>query len=153
MELTKEQIKQLRAAETLVFRYIAEEGAQIEAKVYKRVRHGGESKKVSFEYDIPAVASVSTFTGQGSEKPTSICFVEMFADSTLSGFTHFLRPGDSIRLEFLVQNNSDLLDRKGLYNDELRIAVLRGPRRYFFRACQEVCENNSARAVRYGGGF
>ena len=152
MELTKEQIKQLRAAETLVFRYIAEEGAQIEAKVYKRVRHGGESKKVSFEYDIPATASLVDFS-HSAQKPSSICFVSMFAPSALSGFTHFVKAGDVLRLEFLIQNNSDLLDRKGLYNDEVRIVVLRGAHRYEFLACREVCENNSARAVRYGGGF
>lgn len=60
-----------------------------------------------------------------------------------------LKVGDIIGIRFIADNNSEIIKRANLHADEVHLIVVRGKKRLTFHIDNSLCEDNSARMVRF----
>jgi hypothetical protein len=62
-----------------------------------------------------------------------------------------LSPGEAVALEWIADNNTEILQNAGLHSDELRLTATKGKRKRVFGVATQVGPDNSARMIRRYG--
>jgi hypothetical protein len=137
-DLTAENIKTLRNADDLVFRFHAEghaePGTWVEA--IKRIDFddgfGPVDRRISIELPGTLIENYTGHSWVGESvrrevKAASWVFPIRFHGPGFTLVKHILKPGDRMRPVFVVGNDSETLNKANLTRDELRVEIERGP--------------------------
>jgi hypothetical protein len=156
--ITREELKALRGADTIVFRWNTElRGADygpIGSSICATLSHdpGDGFGKRELSVSVPAVTPVVIDYGNNGT-PAGACAVFSSAKfcPELVTALQFARTGDLLVPEYVCSNNSETLRDAGLHMDETKLRVRRGGKTYTFML-HAVCipaRSNSIRDVAF----
>ncbi len=103
--------------------------------------------------------STSWSTGWGEGAPRLAAYASIsgkdYGDGTWPTIAQALRPGDTLSLSWVADNNSDVIRDAGLHTDRLTLRVTRGygdkRKQYAFHVDERTSLDNSARMIRRNG--
>lgn len=158
--MTKEDIASIKKADYVVFRYEKKEGDEqgryiLElGKEIKEKGFGGNYDRTTVTRQIKVLGHIENYDrSRGKDKITSIAMCHTMykwdCDEVRTAL-EFVKEGDMVRLDFIVGNTSESMEKAGFQNDFCRLRIDRGKKRYCFRVANEYCNSSIARAVRYG---
>lgn len=170
--LTKDDIKALRNCDRVSFYFIRNiqnkktlYHSYISATFVHKIKGiNGELEKTEY-IDIPAFDRIHTYNGINSESVKAcFCMNHFGQGSQWQAIAAFLRVGDMLEIEWLVDNASGYISKsvytdesryvsnQQLHKDDCKLTVIRGQaskkKRYTFLIESAVCPNNTARMVK-----
>ena len=159
--LTATDIKALRLADTSICFYaknLNEWGTGIGQIIARKRNEVKQEKNNPFapsyipdsEYSLSVYSRLTDYSDVYVDKARLKCYsyVPAYMEH-IKTFAEMLKVGDILTLEWIRDNNSQYLSHAGLHNDELQVVVVRGNKRLCFKIESSICENNSARMIRY----
>jgi hypothetical protein len=154
VEIDAEDVKALRAADTIVFSLHEKDGVIVsQARAIKRREIGSKWQGEDLTYDIEVGYSLICYAGSMSERVGRIgrCFSHQ-NNSKYAGVMHTLthhtlRAGDKISIKWVADNNNDIVREHGLHHDEIFIIIERKGKKMEYQIDSRVSYDNSARDV------
>lgn len=155
-KLTKQDLKALKNSDTLSFHYSIDgfnhvfTEKDILSMMHLTLDASHSSTAYEQGYFIPCDAIFDNFS-KGLLKANYAFSWKPYYKSDVSTMTwiNLLKENDSIRLLWIVCNNSQSMNEKGINTHELRLQVYRNDSiKYEFHIDQETGEQNSASMVR-----
>lgn len=139
--ITKEDVRNLKAAESVVYRYK-------DGQSYIQVNLKDDSQVI-----IPCNTVISGYR-LGEVRAADYSEAHLSYSHAFRTMVNCMREHDILTLQWTACNNSQLLDRAGLYQDELSLRIERGkfkprPKRFDFNITTEICENNTAKMIKH----
>ena len=150
--LTADDIKALKAADDVTFHTTVGESSVIRAHKRAKLNDGWASNESYYDINV-SDSWVDYGRSYGSNGPGEY----KYAFASVSSFDEvwhtiasLLRVGDSLWLHWVVDNNSETIEKAGLHSDELRLVVKRANAKQalVFTVDTSICPDNSARMVR-----
>lgn len=151
IKVTKEQASALRKADTVLFHF--RDGEHFIRAIKKDRDEFGETQR---EIRIDVQGRIEKYDVRRTDlgEVEECCSYMSYAKDTPHLSTAFsgIREGDIIYLRWLANNNNDLLNRVGLYQDQLYLQVHRGEmnknvKEYLIET--SVTQNNSAKMCKH----
>ena len=134
MEITKEFMKDFRAADQVVVRFFGTSG-KLELSKHKNNK---EVKMTSYEF-------IEKYANADEQ---SFWYMPYKEQCTIGILRYLLKPGDIVRF-YAYKNGTEYLKKAGLNYDQLCISVERRNKQIIPRMVlnSSLCPNNSARAI------
>ena len=134
--LTREQLKALKNADSIVFRFHSEDSPHVTDRelpatwieAIKTINPGDGFGERDRRVEIPTGQALLHSYNQGVIQYASWVFLHTDRSHPLGTLIHgFLRAGDRLQPEFVAGNNNDHVRDAGLTVDEVHLRVERGP--------------------------
>ena len=142
MKLTKEQVKALKKADALVFRY---DGEKSFIKVIERKKN--KEEKVTY---IECLTRINEIPVRGFGEVVSACHVESHVKWTphIQTMLSRIKEGDQLELIWVANYNNKDLNDASLYRDDLYLAILKkNGKREEFHIYTSVTKNDSTKMI------
>ena len=145
MKITKEQIKAIRQADTVCFRF-SEGNHTIEAS--KRIKDTVFGDTTASAY-IPVSGRLNAYGNKQGDIYEAFYYLGSCKfDPTWQTIANLMRADDDITLLWIANNDSEALTEKGVFVDELKIIITRGKKTMTFYVYSGAYTHNSSRMCR-----
>ena len=155
--LTADDIKSLRAADTVSFFHRDGEASIVAAKRYEDNVFGYAETSRTIHPNASRVTNYTEYAANESEQAAKLgyrCFYYLSAaqmSATWRTIAELIRLGDVINLLWFRSNNTLSMDERGMSHDMLHIELRRGKKTYTFHVAASITETTSfGRMVRLG---
>jgi hypothetical protein len=161
-QLTKLDVAALRKADRL---YVAFNGPKPELTRLEAVKENRPTETDPYPQDlcheikIPVTVcgygfhgSLSSYlTEEEQSRVVASTFIYLYHSQCTAASTiiNLLKAGDLVRLQFVADNNSEVMRSAGMHSDVLQLFVARGSKQMVFWLDDSIGPDNSARMIRH----